>query len=298
VTCDHGGEVGDHGDEPVGVGAEHMGPLVFVDPDHPHPIQAGRAGGQQQLTGRGHGDAVHGVPAAAQLARDRGDGGLVESQAPQDERRAASGGRRARAGQPAAVVGEDLPDAAVVDTPVARQPHPQLERVPDDRDVGDTALDGVAVHPDQAATWAGAGPVGEQVTPQHRGLTVHGGVGDPHPELDGPNDRVGHDLSRNRRRLRHRAPGDVDDLGVGTFIINFPGPASPQRHDPSPAPGHTLTCTPFPEEPVKGHKRFMEVGRTCSLAPPLPSLHDSADSFNPDICLVNAPVSRKLPLTL
>ncbi|MEQ3542419.1 hypothetical protein WHI96_26775, partial [Pseudonocardia tropica] len=38
-------------------------------------------------------------------------------------------------------------------------------------------------------------------------------------------------------------------FGVGTFIINFSGPASPQRHDPTRAVDHALTCTPFPEEP-------------------------------------------------
>ncbi|MEQ3542465.1 hypothetical protein WHI96_27010, partial [Pseudonocardia tropica] len=40
-------------------------------------------------------------------------------------------------------------------------------------------------------------------------------------------------------------------FGVGTFIINFSGPASPQRHDPTRAVDHALTCTPFPEEPLK-----------------------------------------------
>lgn len=39
--------------------------------------------------------------------------------------------------------------------------------------------------------------------------------------------------------------------GVGTFIINFPGPVSTQRHDPSSRPGHTLSCTPYSEEPDK-----------------------------------------------
>ena len=38
-------------------------------------------------------------------------------------------------------------------------------------------------------------------------------------------------------------------FGLGTFIINFPGPASPQRHGPSGPADHALTCTPFPEEP-------------------------------------------------
>jgi hypothetical protein len=44
-------------------------------------------------------------------------------------------------------------------------------------------------------------------------------------------------------------PGALDDIGVGTFIINFPGTVSVQRHDPSTAVGHALTCTPNPEEP-------------------------------------------------
>jgi len=39
-------------------------------------------------------------------------------------------------------------------------------------------------------------------------------------------------------------------FGVGTFIINFLGPASAQRHDPAPAVDHALSRTPFPEEPL------------------------------------------------
>jgi hypothetical protein len=39
-------------------------------------------------------------------------------------------------------------------------------------------------------------------------------------------------------------------IGVGTFIINFSGPASSQRHDPRHRAGHALSCTPFPEEPA------------------------------------------------
>jgi hypothetical protein len=147
-------------------------------------------------------------------------------------------------------VDEDLPRTAVVHAAVARHPDPKLQWMPDHRDIGDAALDAVAVDPDQPAPRARAGPVGEQVAPQHRGLAVKGGVGDPHPELDGTDDRVGHDLGRRARRLRHRVPGTVEDAGVGTVIINFSGPASAQRHDPTPAVDHALTCTPFPEEPL------------------------------------------------
>jgi hypothetical protein len=43
-------------------------------------------------------------------------------------------------------------------------------------------------------------------------------------------------------------------IGVGTFIINFSGPASSQRHDPRHRAGHALSCTPFPEEPQNGDK--------------------------------------------
>jgi hypothetical protein len=71
-----------------------------------------------------------------------------------------------------------------------------------------------------------------------------------HAELDGPDDRVGHDLGRRARSLRHRVPGMVAGAGVGTVIINFSGPASAQRHDPTLAVDHTPTCTPFPEEPI------------------------------------------------
>src|SRR4051794_29698744 len=77
---------------------------------------------------------------AAECAGHRRDGGLVDRQAPQHERRAASGRGGTGAGQPAAVVAEDLAVTAIVDTAVARQPDPQLERMPDDRYVGDGPL--------------------------------------------------------------------------------------------------------------------------------------------------------------
>jgi hypothetical protein len=102
---------------------------------------------------------------------------------------------------------EHLARAAVVDTPVTRQPDPQLERMPDHRDVADPALDTVAVDPDHPAPRAASRTFDDQVTPQHRGLTSDRGVDDPHPELDGPDDRVGHDLGRRRRKLRHWVPG-------------------------------------------------------------------------------------------
>jgi hypothetical protein len=122
--------------------------------------------------------------------------------------------------------------------------------MPDHRDVTDAALDAVAVDPDQPAPRARARLVGDQIAPQHRGRAVECGVDDPHPELDGTDDRVGHDLGGRARRLRHRVPGTLDGTGVGTCIINFSGPASAQRHDPTPVVDHALTCTPFPEEPV------------------------------------------------
>ncbi len=46
-----------------------------------------------------------------------------------------------------------------MDTAVARQPDPQLEWVPDDRDVGDAALDAVAVDPDDPAARTAARPI-------------------------------------------------------------------------------------------------------------------------------------------
>jgi hypothetical protein len=52
------------------------------------------------------------------------------------------------------------------------------------------------------------------------------------------------DLGRPRR---HRFPGMLMVMRLGTFIINFSGPGSPQRHDRSHLVGHTLSCTPFPK---------------------------------------------------
>jgi len=40
---------------------------------------------------------------------------------------------------------------------------------------------------------------------------------------------------------------------LGTFIINFSGPASPQRHDPSHLVSHTLSCTPFRKSQSSAH---------------------------------------------
>ena len=73
------------------------------------PSSPDRACSEQQCGGRGDGDVVDSVRGPAELAGDRGDGGLVRRQAVHDERRAPSGGRRARAGQATAVVGENLP---------------------------------------------------------------------------------------------------------------------------------------------------------------------------------------------
>src|SRR6201746_625576 len=60
---------------------------------------AGRAGGEQQLASGLPGDVVDGVPAAAELAGNSGDGGLVQRETAQHVLRAASGGRRPGAGQ-------------------------------------------------------------------------------------------------------------------------------------------------------------------------------------------------------
>ena len=248
VACDDGGEVGDHGDEPVGRGASDVGPLVLIDADDLDPVQPRRAGGEQQLAGRCDGDVVDGVPGPAELAGHRDDGGLVQHEPAQDEPRAAAGGRGAGPGETAGVVGEHLADTAVVDTAVARHPDPELEGMPNDRDVADPALGRVAVGPGDPAARAATRTVDKQLAPQHRRLAGDRGVGDPHPEFHGPDDRVGHDLGRQGRRLRHRVPGMLKATGVGTVIINFSGPASPQRHDPSPPVDHALSGTPIPEE--------------------------------------------------
>jgi hypothetical protein len=103
---------------------------------------------------------------------------------------------------------------------------------------------------------------------QHRGLTCQGGVDDPHAELDRADDRVGHDVDRRRRKLLHRVPGTLGDLGVGTFIISFSGPASLQRHDPTSRAGHTLSCTPIPEEPLSGAESRLGCTRVSGPTPP------------------------------
>jgi hypothetical protein len=120
---------------------------VFVDADHPYPDQARRTGLAQQPRGGLDGDAVHGVPGAAELARHGGHRGLIDDEPTQHELRAAPGGRGAGAGQAAGVVDEDLPLAAVMAAAVARDSDPQLERMTHDRDVGDPTLNAVSVDP-------------------------------------------------------------------------------------------------------------------------------------------------------
>src|SRR6187431_1346330 len=86
--------------------AAGVGPFVLIDADDLDALEAGRAGGEQQLASGLDGDGVDGVPTTAELAGDRGHGGLVQHQPAQNERRAAPGGRRAGSGEPAGVVGE------------------------------------------------------------------------------------------------------------------------------------------------------------------------------------------------
>lgn len=101
-----------------------------------------------------------------------------------------------------------------------------------------------------AAIWTRALAVVEQGAEHHRGLTINGGVDDRHPEFDGPHDRVGDNSSRQRRRLRHRAPR-VAGLQWCENLHFLPTGAplsSPTR--PHHRNYRTLSCTPFPEEPI------------------------------------------------
>jgi hypothetical protein len=49
--------------------------------------------------------------------------------------------------------------------------------------------------------------------------------------------------------------------GVRTCIVIRPGPALPQRHDPTAADLHTLTCTPKWEEPANHGLRLTELAQ-------------------------------------
>jgi hypothetical protein len=81
--------------------------------------------------------------------------------------------------KPGGVVGEHLAVAAVVDTPIARDPHPQLGWMPDDRHIADPAFDAVGVGPGQSAARApqarlrccGANPVIAAARPLSRGVS-------------------------------------------------------------------------------------------------------------------------------
>ena len=81
--------------------------------------------------------------------------------------------------------------------------------MPDHRHIGHLPHDGVAV--DTLAATPRTVPVAvvEQIAEHHRDITIDGGVGDRHPQLDRPHDRVGNNSSRRRHRVRHRAPREA-----------------------------------------------------------------------------------------
>jgi hypothetical protein len=138
---------------------------------------------------------------------------------------------------------------------VARYPNLQSQGVTDHRHIGDPPDHGVAVDTLGAAARTIASAVVEQLAEHHRCLAVDGGVGDRHPEFDGPHNRVGDNSSRQRRRVRHRAPRWQVCNGVRTCILCRPGPVSAHRHDLQSRPSATLTSTPFPEEPINRVQR-------------------------------------------
>jgi len=74
------------------------------------------------------------------------------------------------------------------------------------RNVSDPPDHGVAVDTLAAAFRTVVPSIVKQVAEHHRDITIDGGVGDRHPQLDSPHDRVGNNGSRRRRRVRHRAP--------------------------------------------------------------------------------------------
>jgi hypothetical protein len=84
--------------------------------------------------------------------------------------------------------------------------------MPHHRHIGHPPDHGVAV--DTFTTTPGtAAPdtVVEQVAEHHRDLAIDGGVGDRHPQLHRPHDRVGNNSSSTGRRVRYRAPRQVGD---------------------------------------------------------------------------------------
>ena len=190
-------------------GAAGVGPAVLINADDPHPVQPRGVSGDDRAGGV-QGDGVDGVPRQSEFAGHRRHRGAVDHQSAQDVAGTPPRGRPARACQCRRVVGEHFPLAGRVGAAIPRYPDPQPQRMPDHRHVGDRADHGVPV--DTLATAARAAPadtVVEQGAEHHRGLTVNGGVGDRHTELDSPHDRVGNNSSRQRRRVRHRAPRQV-----------------------------------------------------------------------------------------
>ena len=108
-------------------------------------------------------------------------------------------------------MGEHFPLTRGIDTPVTGHPYPQAQRMTHHRNIGHAADHGVAVAALATTARAAALAVVEQDAEHHRRIAVDGGVGDRHPQLDGPHDRVGNNSSGQGRRLGHRAPWQVDD---------------------------------------------------------------------------------------
>ena len=103
-------------------------------------------------------------------------------------------------------MGEHFPCTVCGYTAIPRHAHVQPQRMAYHRHIGDSPDHGVAVDTLATTLWTLAPAVVNQIAEHHRDIAIDGGVGDRHTELDSSHDRVGNNSSRQRRRLRHRAP--------------------------------------------------------------------------------------------
>lgn len=210
-----------------------MSPAVLVNPDNADPVEAGGVGGHDELGGL-HRDRVDGVPGQAQLPCHRRHGRAIDHQPTTDVAGAAPRGRPSPPCQAIGVVGEHFSLTISGQAPVTRDPHPQPERVTDDRHIGHCAHHRVAVDTLDTSAWTVPATVIEQSAEHHRRHAVDRSVGHRHPKFDSAHNRVGNNASSAGRRVRHRAPR-IAGMWRRHLHLLLPGARLSPSTRPSPA---------------------------------------------------------------
>ncbi len=196
--------------KPVACGVAGVGPAVLVDPDHPHPVQPGRADCSAAARSWPPPRCVLiGVPGSAQLAGHRSHRDAVDDQAAQHVPGAPPVVVRARRGPAVEVSWVKITRShAAGRAAVARDPHPQLAadaRPPADRSAAARRCRGRSRPCRSPGNGRGPRPTRSHHTTVVSPSTAASVIVTPSSTVRTiVSARIGHG---GERRLRHRAPG-------------------------------------------------------------------------------------------